>query len=238
MTHATNPWIEWWSTENVVSAATWQRNMDVFIKATDSLLAYSREDTLLDIGCGPGYLAACLKDRVREIHCVDTSQRYLDTCKEKVAGEKNVFVHKLDEHNYTNLSFLPANTFSIIICQSVVQYYAGVSEVERLIQEVRRIALPGARFLIADIPVSMSLMWQLYGLITGAFKEKRLWEVCGMIVRIVATTKHRNAYLSSGLLTFSDEILRGIVRKHKLDAELLSRRLTVNANRRHLLIRF
>jgi ubiquinone/menaquinone biosynthesis C-methylase UbiE len=238
MTNVTNHWIEWWNTENVVSTATWRHNMEVFVNASDSLLGYNTRDIILDVGSGPGYLAAVLKDRVREIHCLDTSQRYLDMCKEKFAEQRNVFIHKLKPGNYTDLSFLPDKTFSIIVCQSVVQYYQSVSEVERLIQEVRRVALPGAKFLIADIPVARGLIYQTYGLLKGAIEEKRLWEVCGMILRTVATTKHRNAYLSSGLLTFSEETLRGIVGKLRLDADLLSNRLTVNDNRRHLLIRF
>ena len=49
-------------------------------------------------------------------------------------GHNNVFVYRLNEDNYTDLSFLKDKTFSIIICQSVIQYYKDVSEVERLIK--------------------------------------------------------------------------------------------------------
>jgi len=238
MADFTNHWIEWWNTENVVSPATWNSNMEIFVAASDSLLRYDSQDTILDLGSGPGYLAGWLKDRVKEIHCLDTSQRYLDICKEKFAGANNVFFHRLDESNYTDLSFLPEQRFSIIVCQSVVQYYRSVGEVERMIQEVRRVALPGARFLIAVIPIASSMIQQGCGLLKGAFKEKRLWEISRMMLRILATADHRKAYFSSGLLTFSDEILRGLIGKLELDADVLSSRLTVNENRKHLLIRF
>ena len=59
-----------------------------------------------------------------------------------------------------------------------------------------------------------------------------------MLFQTVTTAKHRKAYLSSGLLTFSDEKLKGLIGKLNLDAEVLSTRLTVNENRSHLLIRF
>jgi hypothetical protein len=59
-----------------------------------------------------------------------------------------------------------------------VQYYKNVSEVERLIQEVRRV-LAGARFLIADIPIATSVISQAYGLLKGAFKEKGCWKCSG-----------------------------------------------------------
>ena len=238
MADITDHWIEWWNTENVVSPATWNSNMEIFIAASESLLHYDSQDIVLDVGSGPGCLAASLKDRVKEIHCLDTSQRYLDICQEKFAAANNIFVHRLDERNYTDLSFLPEQRFSIIVCQSVVQYYRSVGEVERMIQEVRRVASPGARFLIADIPIAGSVIQQACGLLMGAFKEKRLREVFRMMLRILATAKHRKAYLSSGLLTFSDEMLRGLIGKLQLDAEVLSSRLTVNANRKHLLIKF
>ena len=238
MADITNPWVEWWNTENVVSPAIWHSNMEVFVTASEPLLGYHANDTLLDVGSGPGYLATFLKDRVKEIHCLDTSQRYIDICEEKFAGQKNLFVHKLNKDNYTDLSFLPDNKFSIIVCQSVVQYYRNVGEVERLVQEVRRVALPGAKFLIADIPITTSLMLQVCGLLKGAIKEQRLWEILRMMSRTLATTKLRKAYLSSGLLTFSNEILKELVGKLHLDAEVLRGRLTVNENRRHLLIKF
>ena len=238
MRSTSNHWIEWWNTENIVSPATWLNNMDIFVTASDSLLRYNSQDIILDIGSGPGYLAAFLKDRVEEIHCLDISQRYLDMCKAKFADHNNLFFYRLPEDNYTNLSFLKGKRFSIIICQSVIQYYKETREVEKLIKEVQRIALPGARFLIADIPIANSMGGHVYGLLKGAFRKKRLWEISKMLFHTVTTAKHRRAYLSSGLLTFSDETLNGIVAKLNLDADVLTSRLTVNENRKHLLIRF
>jgi ubiquinone/menaquinone biosynthesis C-methylase UbiE len=238
MKDITNNWIEWWNTENVVSDTTWLNNMDIFVTASDSLLCYNLQDTILDIGCGPGYLAAFLKDRVKEIYCLDTSQRYLDICKDKFSGHNNVIFYKLAEDNYTDLSFLKDQRFSIIICQSVIQYYKNTSEVENLIKEVKTIALAGAKLLISDIPIANSMMAHSYGLLKGAFRKKRLLDISKMLFRLVITAKHRKAYLSSGLLTFSDEKLKGLIGKLNLDAEVLSSRITVNDNRRHLLIRF
>jgi ubiquinone/menaquinone biosynthesis C-methylase UbiE len=238
MKDLTNNWIEWWNTENIVSSATWLNNMEIFVNASDSLLCYNSHDTVLDIGSGPCYLAAFLKDRVKEIHCVDTSQRYLDLCKSKFKGYNNIFCYKLSDDNYTNLSFLENKRFSIIICQSVIQYYKNVSEVEILIREVQQLALPDGKFLIADIPINGSIVAHLYRLLKGALKEKRLLEISKMLLHTVTTTGHRKMYFSSGLLTFSDEKLNALIGKLNLNAEILSSKLTVNENRRHLLIKF
>jgi 2-polyprenyl-3-methyl-5-hydroxy-6-metoxy-1,4-benzoquinol methylase len=233
-----NNWIEWWKTENVVSPATWFNNMEIFVTASASLLQYHSEDRILDIGCGPGYLAAFLKNRVKEIHCLDTSQRYLDMCEATFSGHKNIFCHKLAEDNYTDLSFLKGQTFSKIVCQSVVQYYKATGEVENLIKQIQQIASPGARLLISDIPVGSSMVRHVYSLLKGAIRGKRLLEIAKMLFHTIATAKHRTTYFSSRLLTFSDEQLKELIEKLNLDAEVLTSRLTVNENRRHLLIRF
>jgi ubiquinone/menaquinone biosynthesis C-methylase UbiE len=238
MTSTPNHWIDWWNTENIVSPATWSNNMHIFVNASDSVLHYKSQDTILDVGSGPGYLAEFLKGKVKEIHCVDTSQRYLDMCNHKFTRHNNVFVYKLNDDNYTDLSFLKDKTFSIIICQSVIQYYKDINEVERLINEVARVALPGARFLIADIPVATGIILHVYGLLKGAFRKKRLLEIFKMLFHTVASAKHRKEYLSSGLLTFSDEKLKGLIGRLNLDADVLTSKLTINENRRHLLIRF
>jgi SAM-dependent methyltransferase len=238
MKDITNNWIDWWNAEDIVTSTTWLHNMDIFVTASDSLLSYNSQDVILDIGSGPGYLPAFLKDRVKEIHCLDTSQRYLDICKDKFFGHSNIFFYKIERDNYTDLSFLKDRKFSIIICQSVIQYYKNTTEVENLIKEVGKIALPSAKFLISDIPIANSMMAHIYGLLKGAFRKKQLLDMSKMLFHIVATEKYRKAYSSIGLLTFSEEKLNELIGRFNLNAEVLSSRLTVNENRRHLLIRF
>jgi SAM-dependent methyltransferase len=233
-----NNWIEWWNTENIVTPATWLNNMDVFVTASDALLGYNLQDIVLDIGSGPGYFADFLKDRVKEIHCLDTSQRYLAMCKNNFKGYNNLYFYKIPENNYTDLSFLHGKRFSAIICQSVIQYYRNINEVESLVTEVQKIASPGARFLISDIPIDSSLAARLYSLLKGALRKKRLLEISTMLFRLAVTAKYRAPYISPGLLTFSDEKLKQLIGKLNLDAEVLSNKLTINENRRHLLIRF
>ena len=230
-------WIDWWDIETIVSHKTWDNNMEIFITATDPLLNYNSQDVILDIGCGPGYLATFLKDRVKEIHCVDTSQDYVERCKERFIESSNIFTYKLDENNYTDFSFFKTRKFSKIICQSVVQYYRSLDEIETLIAEVRRVALPGGQFLISDIPINSSKMSYVFGLFKNSFKVKYLCESLRLMFRLM-TSEHKDAYFSLGLLVLTDEKMNELINKLKLDAEILSMKLTCNENRRHMLIRF
>jgi hypothetical protein len=139
--------------------------------------------------------------------------------------------------DYTNFPFLAGKRFSIIICLSVIQYYKDTKRSRKVNQNKYRESLcPGQDSFIADIPNASGMVAHVYGLWKGAFRRKRLLEISEMFYT-VATAKHRTGYLSSGLLTFSDTKLKGLIGKLNLDADMLTR-LTVNENRRHLLIRF
>jgi SAM-dependent methyltransferase len=230
-------WVEWWDTETIVTPEIWKTNMETFVAAAEPFLGFGPDDVVLDVGSGPGFLAECVKDRVREIHCVDTSRRYVEVCREKFAMDSNVFFHVLDPDNYTDLSVLEGKKFSIIVCQSVVQYYRSIDEVANLIEEVRRLAQPSAKLLVSDIPITRSLATLTCHLLRTAWRDRRLLHRCRLLFRL-ATSPCGRAYSSLGLLTLSEAQLRELVQRLKLDAEILSERLTCNDGRRHLFVRF
>ena len=121
-------WIDFWRNGNFSSEKVSKMNMEIFIKATDPILGYDKEDIVLDIGSGFGYLASFLKHRVREIHCLDISEWFLGLYMKRFAHEKNVFSYKLDSENYTDLSIVRDKEFSKIICLSVIQYYKNIQD--------------------------------------------------------------------------------------------------------------
>ncbi len=230
-------WIDFWKTGNVTSERILQLNMDIFIKSTDPILNYNNEDIVLDIGCGPGYLPAALTQRIKEIHSLDISERYLDICRNRLRQYKNVFFYKLDENNYTDLSVVKGKKFSKIICLSVIQYYKNSHEVEKLIKEVQGITLPGAKFLIADIPTNTTTYSDIWSILKMGFTEKCMYESIRNLI------KHRISdyyQLRSkvGLLVFSKDRMNNLMQKHNLDAEILTTQMTINKSRMHLLIRF
>lgn len=237
MHNQTQGWIDWWKKENIVHEVNWQKNMELFMRATDPLLKYAPHDHVLDIGCGPGYLAGALKHRVKSIHCLDISDSYLALGKKKFSEHAHISFQKLDENDYTNFSSFYDRKFSVIVCLSIIQYYRHKDEVEKLIAEVGKVALPGAKFLIADILIDQRLAAQLLGLIKTGWREKYLLESFKLLYRNLASDYH--VYHSRfGLLSFSLDELSRLIDKLKLNAAILDAPMTTNANRRHLLIQF
>jgi ubiquinone/menaquinone biosynthesis C-methylase UbiE len=210
--------------------------MDIFIRASTPLLRYAPEDVVLDIGAGPGYLAVHLKDRVKEIHCLEASEKYLRVGRDRLRNEKNVFFHLL-RADYTDLSFLQDRKFTIVICKSVIQYYRSVDEVDALIENVRKIAAPGCRFLIADIPGNAGWLSDIWGVLRGGYRAGFLKESLFFFLRARMSEYYR-LRSSAGLLTLSRQQLEQLISRLALRADILDLPLTYVENRKHLLIRY
>jgi ubiquinone/menaquinone biosynthesis C-methylase UbiE len=237
MKNKASDWMGWWKTEAITRDANWRKNMEIFLEATEPILLYGSQDTVLDIGCGPCHFASSLKDRVKEIHSVDISERYLNFCQSRFKNARNVFFHKLNENNYTDLSCIKHLKFSIIVCLSVIQYYNDIDDVKRLIEEARGIALPGARLLIADIPTSNGMFFDLLGMLATGFREKYFMEGIKFMYRARNSTYHQMRS-SVGLLSISVTELNDLISQLNLNARILRSQMTINKHRKHLLIKF
>ncbi|MBU7029513.1 MAG: class I SAM-dependent methyltransferase [Theionarchaea archaeon] len=234
-----NNWIDYWDSENIFDRFKWQIFTNTFATSTESLLHYNSKDIVLDIGCGPGYLAAALQNKIKEFHGVETSQRFLDMARKKFSHEKNIFFYRLNREDYTNFSFLKDRglKFSKIICLSVIQYYDSINDVKKLIEEVRTISAPGAKFIIADIKSSTLQFSDVAGFLRDGINRGILRRMLRFLV-FLGKSDYTKLLSSKGLLTLSVEKIHEIVEEHNLDAQLLTMQLTANKNRKHLLITF
>jgi ubiquinone/menaquinone biosynthesis C-methylase UbiE len=229
-----NDWIEYWNTDTVFLNIM-SKVAGFFLSRTRPFLNYSSDDIVLDIGCGPGDLEYLLKGEIKEIYGVDTSQRFIQECQKKFSEDSNVFFYKLDEKNYTDLSFLKNKKVSIILCLSVIQYYKSVEEVEMLIRSVKKIARTGAKFLIADIPVKHGALGDILSLLKVSLKENIFIPTLKFLFQL-RFSKYYKVRSSRGLLIISAAELRQMIKRLSLNARLLKMPLTFNHGRMHLLI--
>jgi len=146
-------WPIYWNKKNIwADSEIWKKNIEFLFKKTLEIFNYNEKHTVLDIGCGNGDFAKKISNKVGQVYCLDTSQEFINLCKINVANKNNVKIFKLSK-DYTNLSFLKNVKFSIIIANSVVQYYESQDEIVDLVKSVKKIALKNAHFLISDIEV-------------------------------------------------------------------------------------
>ncbi len=229
-------WLQFWDSQAVFPDILLSRNMRIFVEKSNPHLDFSSTDHVLDIGCGPGHLAESLRGKVASYTGIDTSEKFLTECHKKFTDQKNFSFHALPL-NYTNLEFLPANKFTKLVCLSVVQYYESINEVEQLIQHAKRVAVPGASLLIADLIVDTNWMDDVNMLFRTALREHIFWKTCAFLLKARFSSYYHIAE-SNGLLSFTKNELELLIARMDIDGQILGDAITLNPNRSHLLVRF
>src|SRR5262245_31714726 len=95
-----------------------------------------------DLGCGIGPLLPTLAARFRHVHAIDFAQGMLQRARERCAGIANVEFH---ERRLTDLGHLAGQIDVAVAVNSLVQ--PTVTEIEAVLEQVRRILRPGGLFL-------------------------------------------------------------------------------------------
>lgn len=232
-----NPWTTFWNQQTIWSDTDWQINARQFLLHFPKLHRFTPSDTVLDIGCGEGALAERISPFVKHIYCVDTSARFIRVCRKKFSHRENISVRVLPPTDYTDLSFLKPNTFSVITCLSVVQYYRSVDEFESLLASIKSLAKPGAICLIGDIPVRPPTFKDALSLIFLTITKYQTLH----FIRILFKARFSDYYRlrkSSGLLILTPVQIYRLLAKLHLKGKLIDTPLSPNTDRRHLVIYF
>lgn len=114
--------------------------------ATRALLALETGESVLDIGCGPGFLAAEMAGTVGPpgaVHGVDISNDMLAMARDHCAALSTVSFQQADA---TDLPFADG-AFDAAVSTQVCAY---VTDIEAALAELHRVLRPGGRALILD----------------------------------------------------------------------------------------
>ena len=185
-------WSIYFNKKNIwTDSEIWKKDVEFLYKKTLDMFNYNKKHTVLDIGCGNGDFAKKISSKVDHVYCLDTSQEFINLCKTKVANRNNVKIFKLSD-DYTNLSFLKNVKFSIIIANSVVQYYESQEKIVDLVKSVKKIALKNAYFLISDIHVISDKKRSYFKLIYDSIIEGHFISLIKLGLTILMDKEYRN----------------------------------------------
>lgn len=113
------------------------------------LVGLSAGDVFLDMGCGPGFLAAEAVEIVGmqgQVHGLDSSENMLAIAQAR--AEKNSVADAIQFHEGDVLKLpFPDNTFD---AAAVLQVYEYVPDIDAALTELCRILKPGGRYVIID----------------------------------------------------------------------------------------
>jgi len=231
-------WAAWWDGEAFLDDDAWRRDAEAFVQATAPIVGYGPDDDVLDVGCGPGFVLEALAGRVRSAVGADVAPRLLALARQRLASREGVELVALDPSSPADLSPLGSRRFSVVLCNSVVQYLRDASEAEALLRSIAGVARRGARVLVSDLVVGRAGRWaDALGLVRGAWRRGRLLEAWRRIAAM-----RRSTYAATrarlGLVAVDPCRLADVARSLGAEAEVLDAPLTMLANRRHLLARF
>jgi SAM-dependent methyltransferase len=233
-------WIQYWDQDVFwAESELWKVNAKIFLNRAAKILKFTSEDCVLNIGAGPGYLEPLLSSKVKSICALDTSENFVRMCERNNEHLPQVTC-RFQGPNYTDLSDVP-DSFSLFLCVSAVQYYKNPSEILDLIQSASRKALPGARMLIADLPLKRNLFekcWDVLCSFAVALKEGYLFILIKTALQVIKHSQYRRFSKQSPSLEFSKHDLQRITESISFKTTLIPKSLSVYANRPSLLIEF
>ena len=231
-------WLNYWNEKNIwLESDLLKRNTEIFYQKTSNIFNYNKKHVVLDIGCGAGDLANKISSKVSEIYCLDTSQESINICKNKISKKENVKILKLN-NNYTNLSFLENTKFSIIIANSIVEYYRSQVEIIDLVKSVKKIAMKDARFLISNIVVTSDKIKKYPKLIYNSISNGYFVSLMKMGLKLIVDKKYSNIQKNQPILIVNiDKLIEDLSIIVK-NITIVNEILTVNTDRKHLLVQF
>ncbi len=111
-------------------------------------LELGREDSVLDVACGPGIVAAAVAQVAGNVVGIDLTPEMIDLARERcaAAGLENV---TFDIGDVTELPY-GDDEFSRVVCRYALHH---VSDPAAVVGEMARVCAPGGRVVVADMVV-------------------------------------------------------------------------------------
>jgi SAM-dependent methyltransferase len=231
-----NTWLSFWQEKNAFDESM-SINYAYFLKKIEKYVQLTKQTRVLDLGSGPGHLEDAWFDRVKEIHAVDVSARYNTIVRANHKDHPNVFVHDLRADDYLNFSMLSGMQFDVKIVMSVLQYYRNKDEVVELLKQLRQVAAPGSKLFLCDLMVKASFLKEILQIMKDAFKEGKLLSIISLFFKLRFSSYYK-IKKESGFLILSDQEWLDIFQGLGLNATFLSEPITLQKNRKNVVVQF
>jgi ubiquinone/menaquinone biosynthesis C-methylase UbiE len=108
-------------------------------------LLLRKSDTVIDLGCGPGFVAKHLAGSVTHIHCVDVDKDFIQLSRHILSDQSNITYHVIQ---HSRLDTLPMVT--AIYANQVFALF-NLYEIYQYLTECHRVLLPNGRMMFEII---------------------------------------------------------------------------------------
>lgn len=136
------------------SAGSWRRSEPILLSdftARPFLLEWCGDvegQTVLDLGCGEGYMARRLLDKkARRIEGRDISREMIESARVAVASEDRARI-RFEEGDATELAGHPDGTYDLVVAVFLFNYLDR-AQTHAAMAEIARVLKPGGRFIFS-----------------------------------------------------------------------------------------
>jgi ubiquinone/menaquinone biosynthesis C-methylase UbiE len=119
-----------------------QRTLDALV----ALAGTGPADRVLDVACGPGFLTLSFAARCAEAVGVDATETWLPRARAE-AARRGLANARFETGDAAALPF-PDARFDVVACRAAFHHFP---EPARVMAEIARVAVPGARVVVADM---------------------------------------------------------------------------------------
>jgi 2-polyprenyl-3-methyl-5-hydroxy-6-metoxy-1,4-benzoquinol methylase len=147
-------WRNFWASNPKSFGIVMQKSTEYFVEKCLLNNVIKKGSSILDYGCGPGYLANTIINFPSNYIGVDISETYINTCKTNFSNNPNFQFRILNdtEKNTVSDSYqLPNAFFDTVIILSVVQYLGSKEKVAKLIASIVPSLKPTGEIILADV---------------------------------------------------------------------------------------
>ena len=115
------------------------------LKYFDNIIDSWRDKTVLDLGCGGGFMSEALANKGAKVIGVDPSEAAIAVAQDHAKGQGLAINYKVATGE--NIP-LPDQSVDCVVCVDVLEH---VAQLDRVLDEVHRVLRPGGMFLFDTI---------------------------------------------------------------------------------------
>jgi len=116
-------------------------------KHVDKYMNFKFGESVLDVGCGTGFMVELIATKATTVYGVDYSDGAVAIAKEYVT-ESGITIEKQDARK---LSYVDG-VFDKVICGGVFQYFDKLEDAGSALNEICRVCKDGGRVMLYDMP--------------------------------------------------------------------------------------
>ncbi|MEI8110359.1 MAG: class I SAM-dependent methyltransferase [Chitinophagia bacterium] len=217
-------WLSFWSKNPKLFGIVMQKNAVYFADKLLKRKVIQSTHRLLDIGCGPGFLAEQLQDKVSGYYGVDISENCIQTCRKKFEGKTNIQFMQIDSaDNENSLAYFEKNTiqFDVIVILSVVQYFSDIAKVEVLLSNCKKILAPNGKIILADvIQTEKGLLKDAFSVLVDSIQKNYFMSFLRFLYE-ARFSKYNELRIKNNLLNIPEEAIEKICNHLNLQFTLM-----------------